>query len=198
MRLRSFLLHLAHVYYPLQASLWCPYFWHLKHLRSARIYCSTLSRKYLIFTSLGIWGWLNVRICVLVWICSVPFLWGFFWCLSHPVFPRAAVISPFVANAASLLLIIPLEVFSLSREYALHLMLFILRMFSPSTMTSKFPLHVCFMFLEVALIAITFSIEKRKNLAWQNSSKDSMTMNIGKSAASFSKSNLYRFFLVFP
>ena len=40
----SFPLHMAYVCRPLQASLWCPYFWHLKHLRCTRTYCSTLSR----------------------------------------------------------------------------------------------------------------------------------------------------------
>ena len=42
---RVFSPHLAHVCRPLQTSLWCPYFWHLKHLREAGTYCSTLSRQ---------------------------------------------------------------------------------------------------------------------------------------------------------
>ena len=32
----------------------CLYFWHLKHLRGAGTYCSTLTRQLLIFTSLGV------------------------------------------------------------------------------------------------------------------------------------------------
>ena len=37
--------HIWHMYCPLQASLWCPYFWHLKHLRGSGTYCSTLSKQ---------------------------------------------------------------------------------------------------------------------------------------------------------
>ena len=51
------------------------------------------------------------------------------------------------------------------------------------------------MFFIVALDFITFSMRKVENLARQTSSKDSMTMNLGKSAASFSDSD--RFCLVF-
>ena len=40
-----FLLHFAHLSRPWQVSLWCPYFWHLKHLKSAKIYCSTLLKQ---------------------------------------------------------------------------------------------------------------------------------------------------------
>ena len=54
-----------------------------------------------------------------------------------------------------------------------------------------------FTFLEVTLVDITFSIEKEENLAMQIFSKDSMTMNLGKSAASFSKSNTERLFFCF-
>ena len=38
----SFSLHLAHVCCPLQVSLWCPYFWHLKHLGSWDILLNSL------------------------------------------------------------------------------------------------------------------------------------------------------------
>ena len=41
----SFSPHLAHVYRPLLASLWCPYLWHLKHFKGAGTYRSTLSRQ---------------------------------------------------------------------------------------------------------------------------------------------------------
>ena len=43
----------------------------------------------------------------------------------------------------------------------------------------------------------TFSINKGKNLAKQTFSKDSMTMNLGMSAASFSESDSDRFCFVF-
>ena len=35
----------------LQLSMWCPYLWHLKHLKGAGIYCFTLLKQYLIFIS---------------------------------------------------------------------------------------------------------------------------------------------------
>ena len=44
---------------------------------------------------------------------------------------------------------------------------------------------------------ITFSDKKGKNLSRQISSKDSMTMNLRKSAGSFSESDLDKFLLVF-
>ena len=53
------------------------------------------------------------------------------------------------------------------------------------------------MFLEVVLNVISFSIKKGENLARQTSSKDLMTMNLGKSAASFSESHTDKFLLVF-
>ena len=51
--------------------------------------------------------------------------------------------------------------------------------------------------LWVSHVEITFSMRERENLAWQTSSKDSITMNLGKSAASFSEpdSDRFRFFL---
>ena len=47
----SFSPHLPHVKRPLQISLWWPYFWHLKYLESAEMYCSTLLRQYQISAS---------------------------------------------------------------------------------------------------------------------------------------------------
>ena len=41
----SFLPHLVHTCHPLQASLWCPYVWHLKHLKGVGMYGSTLLRQ---------------------------------------------------------------------------------------------------------------------------------------------------------
>ena len=74
--------------------------------------------------------------------------------------------------------------------------IFLFNMFSTclrlSTLTSKFLLLIFLMFLGVSLVEITFSIRKGENLA---SSKDSMTMNLGKSAASPSKSDSDRFHL---
>ena len=66
-----------------------------------------------------------------------------------------------------------------------------------STLTSKFPFLVFLTVFRVALVEITFSVRKGENLACQTSSKDSITMNLGKSAASFSKSDSDRFHLSF-
>ena len=65
------------------------------------------------------------------------------------------------------------------------------------TLTSKLPFLVFLTFFRVALEEIMFSIRKGKNLASQTSSKDSIIMNLGKSSASFSKSDSDRFHLVF-
>ena len=66
-----------------------------------------------------------------------------------------------------------------------------------STSTSKLPFLVFLTFFELALGDITFSMRKAENLARDTSSKDSITMNLGKSTASFSESNSERFYLVF-
>ena len=66
-----------------------------------------------------------------------------------------------------------------------------------STLTSKLPFLVFLTVFGLALVDITFSIRKGKNLAKHTSSKDSITMNLGKSAASFSESDSERFRLVF-
>ena len=65
-----------------------------------------------------------------------------------------------------------------------------------STATSKLAFFVFFTVFGLALVEITFSVRKGENLAWQTS-KDSITMNLGKSAASFSESDSDRFRLVF-
>ena len=62
-----------------------------------------------------------------------------------------------------------------------------------STSRSKLSFLVFLTVFAVALVEITFSMRKGKNLARQTSSKYSMTMNLGKSAASFSKSDSDRF-----
>ena len=77
-----------------------------------------------------------------------------------------------------------------------------LRMFSASlwlsSLTCKFPFMFTLHFLgRVALVGITFTIKKGENLAQQTFSKDSMTMNRGKSAASFSESDSDTFLLGF-
>ena len=66
-----------------------------------------------------------------------------------------------------------------------------------STSTSKLPFLVFLTVLGVALVEITFSMRKGENLARQTSSKDSITMNLEKSAVSFSKSDSDKFRLVF-
>ena len=98
--------------------------------------------------------------------------------------------------------------------YVLHLeiwKLFIFKMFYVSlrlsTLTSSFPFLVfCFFvlffilflhFLEQFQLIILFQLEKRENFPRQTSSKDSMTMNLGKSAALFSSSDLDKFRFVF-
>ena len=60
-----------------------------------------------------------------------------------------------------------------------------------STSTSKLPFLVFLTFFGLALVDITFSIRKGESLARHTSSKDSITMNLGKSAASFSESEKY-------
>ena len=57
-----------------------------------------------------------------------------------------------------------------------------------STSTSKL-LFLVFLIFGVALVEITFSIRKGENLVRQTSSKDTRTMNLGTSAASFSESD---------
>ena len=66
-----------------------------------------------------------------------------------------------------------------------------------STSTSKLPFLVFLTFFGLAPVDITFSIRKGENLARHTSSKDSITMNLGKPAASFSESDSKRFRLVF-
>ena len=178
-------------------------FWYLKHFRSAGMYCSTLLKQYPIFTSLAIWGWLNGRMYVLVWICSLSFLIVIPLLFITFCSPGAAVISSTIAKTISLLLTTSNNMYNLSWGYALHLVMwkvFLLRIFSDclqqSTSTSKFPLCVFFTFLRVALVAIIFSKRKGENLATQTS-KDSMTVNLGKFTASFFESDSDRFLFVF-
>ena len=64
-----------------------------------------------------------------------------------------------------------------------------------STSTSKFLFMFFWTFFAVALVDITFSIRKGENLSRQASSKDLMTMNLGKFAASPSKFDCNRFCL---
>ena len=64
-----------------------------------------------------------------------------------------------------------------------------------STSTSKFPFLIFLTFFSVVLVEITFSMRKGENLAWQTFSKDSMTITLGKSAASPSHSDRFCLFL---
>ena len=66
-----------------------------------------------------------------------------------------------------------------------------------STLTSKLPFLVFLTVFGLALVDITFSMRKGENLARQTSSKDSITMNLGKSAVSFSMSDSEKFRLNF-
>ena len=65
-----------------------------------------------------------------------------------------------------------------------------------STSTSKLPFLVFLTVFGLALIDITFSIRKGESLARHTSSKDSITMNLWKSAVLFSESDSERFRLV--
>ena len=65
-----------------------------------------------------------------------------------------------------------------------------------STSTSKLPFLVFLTVFGLALVDITFSIRKGKSLDRHTSSKDSITMNLEKSAVSFSESDSERFRLV--
>ena len=69
---------------------------------------------------------------------SPPFLIVILLMSIKPCFPRDAVISSVVASASSLMLITPLEVFSLSWGYALHLVVWELFILRRSISTSKF------------------------------------------------------------
>ena len=66
-----------------------------------------------------------------------------------------------------------------------------------STSKSKLPFLVFLTVFGLALVDITFSVRKGENLARHTSSKDSITMNLGTSAASFSESDSESFRLVF-
>ena len=66
-----------------------------------------------------------------------------------------------------------------------------------STATSKLLSLVFLTIFGVAFAEITFSMRKGKNIAMLTSSRNSITMKLGKSAASFSKSDSDRFRLVF-
>ena len=65
--------------------------------------------------------------------------------------------------------------------------------FQLSTSTSKLPFLVSLTVFGIVLVEITFSKRKGDNLARQTSSKDPITMNLGKPAAAFSKSDSDRF-----
>ena len=80
------------------------------------------------------------------------------------------------------------------RGYTLHLIvwnIFILKIFVAclllSTSASKFLFLVFLTIYGIGLLEITFSIKKEDYLAPQASSKDSSKMNLGNSAALFSK-----------
>ena len=161
----------------------------------AGTYCSNILKKYLVITFWGIWGGLNVRMQVLVWICSPTFLMENLLIFVIPCFPRAVVVSFSVTKTNSLLQTISFAGFNLLWGYALDLVIrniFIVRMLLACLWlfisTSKFLFLVFFTFLGVVRVAIIFAITKRENLFRQTSSKDSLTLNLEKAAASFSES----------
>ena len=83
----------------------------------------------------------------------------------------------------------------LSYERFLSLMFSVCLWVYPSA--SKLPFLVFLTVFGLAIVEITFSMRKGENLIRQTSSKDSITMNLGKSTASFSESDSVRFLLDF-
>ena len=121
-----------------------------------------------------------------------------------PRFPRAVAISCSVAKANSLLLMTPLEMLNLSWAYVLHLELRKLFFSEGFLFISGYPpqqasFHFSFSlhFLVLFALKLFFLSEMEKILARQTSSRDFMTMNLGKSAASFSESDSDKFLLVY-
>ena len=84
------------------------------------MYYSTVSKEYPIFTSLGILGWLKVRIYVFVWITFWIFLMVILLKSMIPCFPNAALIPSDVAKGSSLLLITLFGMINFWCGYALH------------------------------------------------------------------------------
>ena len=78
-------------------------------LPCGRMYYSTLLGQYLIFTSLGIWGWFKVLNHAQVWISSLPFLIVILLKSVTACFPKAALIFSTMAKDRSLFLMIPLR-----------------------------------------------------------------------------------------
>ena len=141
---------------------------------------------------------------MLVWISSPTFLIEILLMFVSPCFPRDAVISFSEAKTNSLLLTTLLTVINLLCGCVQHLPMwkvFIVRMLSylplAVYLNKQVSISYFFMFLGAVLVAIIFSIWKGKNLARQTFSKDSMTMNLGKSTASFSESDLDKIFFFF-
>ena len=98
---RSFSLHLAHVCHPLQASLWCPNFWHLKHLWDVLLNSLKTIVDLHLFRSL-----------VMIKCQDVSVGLDSFFAFSNgdPSYVCNSLFSSSVVNANSLFLINPLEV----------------------------------------------------------------------------------------
>ena len=134
---------------------------------------------------------------MLAWICFPPFLMVILLMFVMPCL--AAVISPTVAKANSLLLTTPLEVFNLSWGYDLHLImwkLFYLEdifFLPPAVHFNKQVSISCFLYI----FGGSSHWEIFFCLARQTSTKDSMIMNQAESVASFSKSNSDKSFFSF-
>ena len=129
---------------------------------------------------------------------SSPFLMEILLIFVNLSFLRADAISSSVASANSVLLITRFEVlsFSFRRMKSFHFKyVFCLPPFVHINKQVSVPcLSTIFV---LALIFVTFSKRKEDNLAKQTSSKYSMTMNLGKSAASHSESDSERFRFAF-
>ena len=169
------------------------------------MYCSTLLRQQppWEFTSLGVRVWLNFRMYLLVWIRFSSFLMEILLIFVIPCFARGDSIDSSLANANSLLLIIPLEVLRfffvdwlcISSYDSFFFNVFCL---SPTVHLDKQVVILCFLTIFwLTLAEFTFSMRKSEHLTWHTTSKDSITMNLGKSAVSFSESHSERFRFIF-
>ena len=104
-------LHISYVLsYPSCGGL---FFWHLKHLNDVKLYYSVLSRQYLIFTSLGILGWLKLKMYVFVWFFYSVSIDDYSFVFCDPLLSHDCWYYSDVAKDTSHLLIIRFEVINI-------------------------------------------------------------------------------------
>ena len=156
------------------------------------MYCSILSRQYSIFTSWGILSWLKL---VYIWISSPPLLIGdlFFLVCDSWLFQAALICSDVAKDKlpASYRDGVKSHAYTPSILYGMSPFWEVFRQASQCPFSQANFYFLYFWPSEVGdLLEITFSLKNRRNLARQVSSKDSSTMNLGKSAALFTESDL--------